>query len=160
LAADSGPAAGFEVRQEFGKVALIFGGSDKASDGMALAGAGAAPVRFDSAALAARHAHGGGPHAAAPEIYLQRPLAIKSSQGADPVANPSEQYRELGPAGYAVLVLQLGGREELHADLPGRRSHWRQFQGGGLKRIGDQLGGAVVENLFGSTGRGDAADTL
>ena len=52
LAADSGPAAGFEVRQELGKVALVFGDADESADRVALAGAAAAAIGVYSSAFA------------------------------------------------------------------------------------------------------------
>jgi len=79
LAADSGPAGGFEIRQEFGQIALIFGGADEAPEGVALAGACAAARRLDSMDLTASHADVGRAQAAALKIDIQRSFAVEPS---------------------------------------------------------------------------------
>ena len=132
MAADSDPPGGFEVRQEFRHLSLVFREAHEASDGVNLTGTGTAPLDFLPVDFAVGHAHGRGPATYFPKIDGERPRTVECAQGTDAVADASEENRELGPASNLLIVFQLRRREELDADLTRGRTEGSQIESRGF----------------------------
>ena len=112
VAADACPAGGFEIREELGERAFVFGEAGEAADGMALAGAAAAAVDFDVAPLPAGGAYSGGASANGGEIEGERAGTIELAESADVVAYAGEEDGEIRTGGDAAVVLQLDGERK------------------------------------------------
>ena len=151
---------GFEVWQEFGHVAFVFGEAYEATDRVGLAGSGATALEFLSSNLAGGHTHRRGPGADRLKIDVERSRTLKLAQSTDAVANESEEDWKFRPAGDSMLMLQLGRRKELDADPLRRRSDGLQVESRRFDGTDHRLRCAFEEDEIRNVSQGKPADAL
>src|ERR1700678_688964 len=106
---------GFQVGQEFGEIACVFGESCEAADAVPLSRPAAAAFHCDAAQFAAHGGDGSRAFGKRAEIDFERSRSIQAAQGAYAIASARQQYRKLGAANLPAC-LQFGGRLEFYPD--------------------------------------------
>jgi hypothetical protein len=112
LSAHAGPAGGFEIGDELGEVAFIFGFASETAERMGLTGTAAAALCRDLLELAASHADSRSAVAECAEIEIERTVAIELAQGTDAIADSGGEDPEVGLIEESVVTLQFGGGDE------------------------------------------------
>jgi hypothetical protein len=107
--------SGFQVRQECGELAFVFGESDDPADTVALSSPAAVSFHRDVPQFAAHGLHGLRAFGETPEIDFERSGSVQAAQSADAIPSTREQDRELRVADFSG-GLQFRGRLKFDAD--------------------------------------------
>ncbi len=131
LTADAGPLGEVQEGNKFRNWAFVLGFTDEASERVALAGSGAAPVCFDMGDLAARDLDVGGALTEGVEVDGERSIAVELAECADTVANTGGEHGEVWRRGEPVIAFQFCRRKEpdVHARYGGGRGSQLELDG-------------------------------